>query len=192
MQQDSVLIQATENGFALRQQFAKGQETIALPACRLFLAPGEIGNISPKELQGIRYHAAGLTQSYDTDFHPGNLTGNIVPRLLLKTMQATHQFADDILHHPFIAIIADTGDNDTPFVRIANIDIRAFRGVKRTTHPDIPDVRTLFQCRPPNPRGVTQQNSVRIPDTACHLLIAGGYIVVHNNFFRKILQFLFC
>ena len=59
MQQDGVLIQATENGFALRQQFAKRQETIALPACRLFLAPGEIGNISPEKLQGIRYHAAG-------------------------------------------------------------------------------------------------------------------------------------
>ena len=192
MQQDRVLIQAAANHFALCQQLTQWQETVTFPTCLFLLAPGEIGDIGTEELQGIGNHPTGLTQPDDPHFQSGDLARHFIPCLLSEAVQATNQLADNILHHPFVAIIADTGHNNPPLVGIADIDIGALRRVKGTAHPDIADIRAFLQCRPFDPGGVTQKDSVRIPDTGSHLFISRGYVIVHNYFFRKILQFLFC
>src|SRR5690554_7984555 len=69
----------------------------------------KITDIRTEKLQAVGNHATQCAEADNTDFESGNFACDAVPGFSVKAVQAAHQFADHILHHALIAIIAYAG-----------------------------------------------------------------------------------
>ena len=146
------------------------------------LAPSAV-NLQPATYIVVRDAAllARLAEAYDADLSACELVALLPPAYTAETVHEAYKFADDVFHDTLVAVVLDAGNGDTAAAGLDDVDVAAFRIVKRAAHADVAYVGACIQNSAADWCAERYEKALGVANAAYHLRLFGREIVVYGH-----------